>query len=67
MRETKEKPAWKQERVGAALADMETMLGDNKWLCGDEMTLADICTVCEVSSFSVRTIKLVYFYLRVKG
>ncbi|XP_034253228.1 glutathione S-transferase D7-like [Thrips palmi] len=48
--QTKTVPDAKKERVAAALTDMETMMGNNKWLCGDEMTLADICAVCEVNA-----------------
>lgn len=41
-------------KVDAGLAALETQLGARQWLCGDEMTLADVAAACHIGFMTVR-------------
>ncbi|XP_052133378.1 glutathione S-transferase 1 isoform X3 [Frankliniella occidentalis] len=47
--QTKSVPEEKKQRVHEAFQSLDTMLEGRQWLAGDDMTIADICCVCEVN------------------
>lgn len=45
-------PEDKLEKILEAYGLLETFLEDKEWLAGDNLTIADLCTVASISSIS---------------